>query len=302
MKNTLLLLFLSLFFLNSFSQDFATSDAKWVYDFNGAWFQGITKIYYEKDTLVGTRQCTKFMRELETSPGNSSVLGPVFFYNDNGRIEFSFNAVDFDLLFNFRAGVGSTWQVYRRLENGLLIDSFQVSIDVNTRSTINGKSLRMQIVTYSNPRRRVSYQEVIYESIGPSIDYLFPWDQDARARDGGEGGPVRCFHNNELGLVELDTSRIHSGYVYECDQLVSINGIPIPDYQLEFYPNPVRDKLQIESYETSKLNIEIVDMLGRRVKQVEIIPGDNDVDMSSFSTGIYLMSIEGRVVRRVLKN
>lgn len=302
MRKSLLFLFVSFFSLYGFCQDFGTSDSEWVYNYSGGFIAGVTKISFEKDTLIGNRQCTKFIISYDRALGTSLPPKQVFFHKNKKFIEFSFRGIDFDILFNFGAAVGSNWKVYRRSHiNNMLIDSVQVRVDSISKTRINGKDLLTQKVTYSGITRNFNYVDVIYESIGPKFDYLFPWDREERQRDGGEGGAVRCFYNSELGLVELDTTRFINRFPYDCDQLVSVEENLIPTFQLEIYPNPVVDRLHIESRQSSELKMELSDLLGRVLQQVKIYPGENSIDLSTYPPGHYVLKAGGRVIHRVIK-
>lgn len=55
--------------------------------------------------------------------------------------------------------------------------------------------------------------------------------------------------------------------------------------KVEFFPNPIESKMTITTNERALFSI--TNALGVKLKSFEIFPGTNDIDLSSFSTGIY---------------
>lgn len=68
---------------------------------------------------------------------------------------------------------------------------------------------------------------------------------------------------------------------------------------VSIYPNPVVDFLRIDSPVKNKVSISTID--GRLIKSEYISEGLTDIDLSSFTSGVYLVMIDNRV-RKVVKN
>ncbi len=66
----------------------------------------------------------------------------------------------------------------------------------------------------------------------------------------------------------------------------------IPSIDIQFYPNPANDHLTVQSSE--KLNIQVVDILGKKVSEVsEILPQTPaNISVSHLATGIYFLRVE----------
>jgi len=66
----------------------------------------------------------------------------------------------------------------------------------------------------------------------------------------------------------------------------------IPSIDIQFYPNPANDNLTVQSSE--KLNIQVVDILGKKVSEVsEIQPQiPANISVSHLATGIYFLRVE----------
>jgi hypothetical protein len=73
---------------------------------------------------------------------------------------------------------------------------------------------------------------------------------------------------------------------------------------LKFYPTPVNDNLSIEYSGTIK-NVELLDIQGKSIRKIDLNSGNYKLDMSSCSTGIYLIRVvtpEGSFMKKIIKN
>ena len=73
--------------------------------------------------------------------------------------------------------------------------------------------------------------------------------------------------------------------------------------RMKFYPTPVKENLTIESSGSIK-NLELFDFQGRLIKRIEINAGLYNLDMSSFSQGIYLIRVytsAGNFMQKIIK-
>jgi hypothetical protein len=73
--------------------------------------------------------------------------------------------------------------------------------------------------------------------------------------------------------------------------------------RFEIYPNPVNDRLYIE---TQTLTIEIYDIYGRRqVAETPRHQGNLTIDLENLKSGIYFVKInteKGNIVKRIIKD
>ena len=89
----------------------------------------------------------------------------------------------------------------------------------------------------------------------------------------------------------------------------SITGIDaiIAEWKLQLAPNPTTDKLIITFSGNQRLNLEILDITGRRLFSSNNIPTSFTVDMSKYLAGVYLVKLTNsktkqEVKKLVLKN
>lgn len=311
MKTSLLLLFTVFFIHPSFCQEFATNDSEWVYDYNGFWAHGVISFSYKQDTLIGNRQVKVFKQYVTgvmrgTTDTSSREFQPVLFAVQNGIVEFSLDTINFDTLYNFQAPIGKSWQLpwgARFSNNYQHQDSLTVTIVDTFRTLISGKNVLSQAVSYQGLADITPYTkyDTIYEQIGSKWFFLLPQDDNGLIQDGAMGESFRCFANAELGLVQLENAIYPRDYMYDCNQIALSSEKEIPLFRVKVYPNPALDKLLIESEESSKIHLDIVDMQGKIIKQTSISFGKKEVDISALSSGIYLIRAEGRALGRLIK-
>ena len=74
---------------------------------------------------------------------------------------------------------------------------------------------------------------------------------------------------------------------------------------VKVYPNPVNDKLIISSRNDAKYEVEITGLDGRSLIRESLAGTTNEVNVTSLTTGIYILKIkgeEGIMVRKIVKN
>mgnify|MGYP003306860106 CR=1 FL=1 len=125
------------------------------------------------------------------------------------------------------------------------------------------------------------------------------------------------YHSEDPQLIEKLNSRTHIAEVvavYENNKisasvidniLVEINTESIIEnnISLDIYPNPVNDKLYIET-QTQTLTIEIYDIYGRRQQLSAISSQPSVIDVENLKSGIYFVKInteKGNIVKRIIK-
>ena len=107
MKKLFFFIFFFLFFNFLNAQEFANPDSEWVYEYDGFWNIGVTKINYKRDTLVGARPLREFqrtfLRKARNIPDTLEVIydNALYFHAKDGIVEYSEDLIHFDTLFNF---------------------------------------------------------------------------------------------------------------------------------------------------------------------------------------------------------
>ena len=60
---------------------------------------------------------------------------------------------------------------------------------------------------------------------------------------------------------------------------------------ISLYPNPAQDKITITGIETGSADVRIIDQSGRVIRQISEVLNGQQIDVSTFESGIYLFEI-----------
>lgn len=134
-----------------------------------------------------------------------------------------------------------------------------------------------------------------YFTIEKSIDAL-NWEIVAHIQGAGNSNQLINYsyidesyeNNNQTIYYRLKQTDFDGNYEH-------FNVIPIKcnelDNSLVIFPNPASNNITITGNKINK--IEIIDVLGRIVKQVEPVGNNIEIDISTFSNGSYIIRIYG---------
>ncbi len=98
---------------------------------------------------------------------------------------------------------------------------------------------------------------------------------------------------NSQGWIELEPNQ------FFCDQLLPTSDI-MDDYFLKIYPNPANQNLTIEWEGGLYAEVEIFDLLGRKMESFIATGGRKYLDVSDYESGVYFVQIEGRQMTKLV--
>jgi len=84
----------------------------------------------------------------------------------------------------------------------------------------------------------------------------------------------------------------------------SLSGINnyVPDLKISAYPNPTYDRITVMIGKVEQgSHIDIFNVSGKLVKSTETIQGQNKVDLGELLNGVYLLTVPGYKVTRIIK-
>ena len=146
---------------------------------------------------------------------------------------------------------------------------------------------------YENYRRRTQAQSAqrYQEGRNDVISALFP------VGDNLERALASCTDENTRQGVDM--------ILKSFKKVLEGEGVEEIETSLHIYPNPVNDKLYIETQTlTQTLNIEIYDIYGRCQQLSAVSCQSSVIDLSNLKSGIYFVKInteEGNIVKRIIK-
>ncbi|MFK7808337.1 MAG: T9SS type A sorting domain-containing protein [Saprospiraceae bacterium] len=281
MKKQLLTLTFSFFlFTNLIAQEWAPIGATWHLSVR---YYTTTDIHYSRlesigDTIFENQPCRIITRSNATCLGRPTVE---FMYNENNKVYYyDFQDSIFNLLIDFNAEVGETWEVPMWTTGGQLV--FPIRVDSISYLQHQDDSLRIQHVSLSyDDNIFIDLGQTVIEDIGFS-DGLFidlsaqiPCDIDYE-------GPLRCYEDENLGLISFVD--------YACD-LVPTEEIENQFTQVEIYPNPSSDFIFIDHQfsDADNLSYSIFSIDGKSLGSSKLVA--DKIDVSLFSKGIYFLQI-----------
>jgi hypothetical protein len=100
-----------------------------------------------------------------------------------------------------------------------------------------------------------------------------------------------------VGLMTAGGNQLGNGYYPALDlQTLSVED-NILDVQIKVYPNPTTHALYVSHPEVSTFNIQILDLNGKLIYS-GIINRDDPLDVSNFSQGMYLITIDNQDIKK----
>ncbi|MCX6256282.1 MAG: T9SS type A sorting domain-containing protein [Bacteroidia bacterium] len=284
MKQIILLSAIMIITCSMNAQTWAPAGATWYFSYSTMMSYGYIKIEYKKDSVIQNKNCKLLQKTAYgcTYPGylDTALIGNEYTYFDSVRnVVYRYFNNQFDTLYNFNAQVGDMWQVGRQV----FADSGTVVVDSTGYEIINSDTLKSIYVSKLSGSCVGWYSAKIVERIGCINEFIFP-DYNFCISDVDEGGPFRCYHDNNFNLYS-------SGIESTCDHIAGIN---TPYESFIIYPVPVSSSLVIEICNPKEYypKIELLNMQGQ-----EVFEGNMNVvkrfiiDMSMLQSGMYIFKI-----------
>lgn len=131
--------------------------------------------------------------------------------------------------------------------------------------------------------------------------FIFEEADEEITDEGSMYGPFTYAFREEDDKIYLDiTNNEGSVATFWTSTLSTPN---FNEIEFSFYPNPVKDLLNIESPQSELQKIQIFDMNGKQVLQLDMV-GQETIDVSQLKSGVYLLQVEtreGKATRKLVK-
>lgn len=273
------------------SQDLANPQAfihhgsEWYYNYNNFWIEGYVKLVYVGDTIISgqiTHVLKKdlFYYDFISEEHEKIDLGAEYVYSNEDSV-FIYRYDQFYLLFDFSALPGDTWTVPETFETDC--DTTGVVMVVSAGDTlINGTTYRYIDLQGDTSSEWIITGRVV-ERIGTIESYLLP-NPELCVVDLYEGGPLRCYSDDEIGLIS-------TGISAECDYLASIE-IWDKELHVKLYPNPATTELWLQlpvNLPLPQAQIELYGHTGRLLYNSQPTGHFHEIDVAHLPAGLYLV-------------
>jgi hypothetical protein len=279
MKLNSLVIFLLCGF-DSFTQEWSTG-ATWYYTCQSFFANSVsTKFEAALDTVIEGKNCTKITQQVSFSNGRPNVE---FLYFENDTVFFyDTNFVEFQVLYDFNADVGDSWNIKFKDNYPLPgdLDTIKVTVDSTDYITENSIVLKRLYVTYEMLVEAGfgDYNGIIVERFG-DLNGMFNFScYDALIVDGIYADGLRCYEDDLFGHYEAPGVNGHCAFVSALDEESS--------HEIEIFPNPVLDKLNI-SAASNLFRIYSVD--GKLILEDKV--NATELNLAFLNSGIYFLEL-----------
>jgi hypothetical protein len=283
MKKSLFILGFILFFINANAQKWALPSSTWVTGSAQTSFVVYTTQKVEGDTIIDGINCKRI--------GNSTP--PIFTYESNDTVYFYLDG-KFRSTYYFNATINDTVSFYNaNYKNGLCsIDSIVYAV-VDSIGSINVgnkflKKFHCSIIADSSV---LEWNDFNYtEFIGSN--YIYPY--------------LYCpnfFDQESKGICDYGDSTIQDFYVFKNNCVgVSIDELENQNNQISIFPNPASDFLNVQlDFNTESHILTIRNTMGQIVQEFTITQGENSLDISYLSSGIYFATLNKGIEQQTFK-
>jgi len=298
--------FVLLFFILSsaglYCQKWCAPGATWCYSFITPFEEiGYVTITYNGDSIINSITCNKLIKVFHSYNCESHTyqdyhIGNEYTYEDSGIVYILYKDV-FDTLYNFNASIGNKWGFPKKTSNFYFCDTNSQFHVIDTGSiVINSNPLKYLVI---NSPEAHGYSDTIIEKIGLINGYMFPYDRCNGATDGNEGGPLRCYTDNNFPTYKP------INYTMDCNYIQT--GIDVKENLIiRISPNPFVDNFSISVNElnTDCYDVEILSLSGKLILHFKSLIGSQLFDLRSFKSGIYILRIKDQnhsLTRKLIK-
>lgn len=279
----------------SFAQNWAPNGAQWHYSYYG-FLPGYVDIAYSGDTLIDgqvTKKLSKTFHGLGWGMGVTSFgIGTEYTYEANGVVYLRYQN-QWDTLYNFNAQVGDSWRMAKQPITNVINQNSRIKILATGNLIINNETRKYLVAEKcdSNYNSLGWINDTLIENIGFLHDYLLPYDQFDGAVDGNEGGPFRCYSDNNFALYKPN-------YLEVCDYIMGTAELE-GNASFQVYPNPVSDQINIpESLIQQYNHYRILSNDGKVIQEGQTTA---TLDVANLPAGNYTLLIESPTQKRYAK-
>lgn len=269
--------------------------AIWTYTRNLGSLRGYLEVTNIGDTAINDFHLHILQKTVVTQLDQDRLydtLAPTYIHIDHegSDVIYYFDTSDqsVDTLIWYGADVGDRWEIEGPRD---FINRYEIT-DIG-EIDIEGYTRTYQVVSiYTNDV--LSYQDTIVYGIGPIYYSFLPWDYfHSTISIPFDGQEFRCYRDDIIGLYQKDPD-------VNCDLLVNSKRYR-PNWEVGFYPNPVRQTLHIDIPESAgKVQFTITSLTGSILDQGTFRETPS-IDMGRYPTGLYHIQLISKDKVGVLK-
>ena len=228
------------------------------------------------------------------------------FGDEEGASDIIYNSGQNNLAYVAKSSSAATWAGVTISNESGLVSNIPVSSSNSkmyvhtyvTGSSNTGIPVRLKIENKNDPTQSVETEA--YTTVVDAYEVLeFDFNNEAT----GTAALNESYPFNMASLFFNFGSAGDDQTVYYFDNIsfgspISLGLDSVSNESFKLYPNPVEDYLYIQSSDTTIKNIDIYNILGKKIYSTS---SENRLDMSSYSAGIYFVKINNSTFKIVKK-
>jgi hypothetical protein len=261
---------------------FAPVGAKWHYTtyYSGAIDHTVYKS--TKDTLINGSLCSVITITGNTALQNAASLPNYYIshYDSNRVYWLNFSSGELELLYDFNADIGDTWQVVAQClrTQSPYLDTITFTVDSVYYDSINGQSLKFLELTFPDRSGGNGYL-LIAEYLG-GVSRPFPDDLICGGMIHFWFGGLRCYEDSIIG-----SNVWHS----PCDIFV---GLSEEELKQNLLINPVPADLHLDIRTNESIyQVILRNLSGQKVKMLSVNNNSCRLNTENVPNGFYLLEI-----------
>ena len=270
------------------AQDWPPNEAKWHYSYNNFWVSGYIEIQMVSDTLINDYSFKKLEKIRYTYDGmaeeyDTVFIGAEFIRSDEDKVYIFRNGQSYTL-YDFSAEVGDNWQIPMTYEMSEFDTVGTVVVTARGDTVVDSQALRYIVVEPTEFSDWFLYGTII-EKVGSVSGYFLP-EQNTNLADIFEGGPFRCYVDNDIDLEQG---------TYPCTYITSVAESPLIYNALRVYPNPAKEMMTFKLPKVKQFStLFITNIYGKTIAQLKCSSYQNQIlwDCRNTPAGVYFYSIE----------
>ncbi|REJ80950.1 MAG: T9SS C-terminal target domain-containing protein [Bacteroidetes bacterium] len=297
MKKLFLIFFLSMLCL--YSKAWIDRGAVWHYEFISLFGPGFVKIEYTHDTIVQGKTCqvlrpTTYVFRSQ-GPGLPLVLFSINqqaseYTYQNGDTVFYYRSGAFQVLYNFGAQRGSSWDL--GVDTNDLLCSRSLCNVIDTGSVfINGQFHRF-IDLDPDPNSSVGLYGKAIERFGAAETYLFPLDRNCDSSIVVDWAyySFSCYQDSSFSLYNVTAN--------DCEYLLTIGIDEIKNRtEVRVFPNPSNQSFKLISTLSGKYHLSLFSPEGELILETSGVLNDHEINVQTLSAGIYFIRLRSENLR-----
>jgi hypothetical protein len=279
----------------------AATGATWIYNQISMTTISMFKMRYEKDTIIHNQPVKQIRTSHLTNlmPPQTDFfetqIGFDYFYQSNDTV-YWLNNGNFEPLYIFSEQIGTQWKINKSSWETYACDTTIISDSVRVQNVsdtlIDGQWLTLLDLENTENHFRIGN---LYKNIGAATSPFPVMDFDSCMIINGAIGNISdlvCYYDSIRGLVSFHPFT-------DCNTLLTVNtkAVISRDSEINFYPNPAYDVLNIAVEIEENWQVIIFDFLGKVVLENHQL-NSNQLNINFLPKGIYFVFLSNEKGKR----